>query len=265
MIAQHRGQTVHLGRPKVSPHVLGPKRLAAGRLLASLPPPALTRDWLVAAFSAAKANGAADLGVMHNDTLGDCTVAALGHAVQVLTANNGPMVTPGDDVILAAYETVDGYVNGDPSTDQGGVETEVLSAAQSGIANLIKIEAWIPVDPRNHDHMMKAIERFGGVYRGLSLPKTIQSQPKRWTVDDSAGADAEAGSLGGHAVFTGAYDHEAGLGTVTWGYEVEESWDFNDAYCDEAYAFLCGLWLPKGLSPLGDSADALRSDLQAVA
>jgi hypothetical protein len=264
MIAQHRGRTVRLGRPKVSPHVLGPKRLSAGRLLASLPAPAPARDWLKAAFAAATATGAPDLGAMHNDTLGDCTIAALGHATQVLSANNGTMVTPTDAAILQAYESVDGYNPADPSTDQGGVETTVLTAAQSGIAGVIKIDAWIPVNPQNHDHMKKAIERFGGLYRGLDLPETIQQQDKKWFVDLTAGASAEAGSLGGHAVFSGAYN-DGGLGTVTWGYEVEESWDFNDAYCDEAYAFLCSLWLPTGTSPLGDTAAMLNADLAQVA
>lgn len=232
--------------------------------MASLPTPAPARDWLMAAFKAASAVGAADLGVMHNDTLGDCTIAALGHAVQVWTANNGTMVTPPDPVILKAYETVDGYNPADPSTDQGGVETTVLQAAQNGIADLVKLIAWIPIDPRNHDHVMKAIERFGLVYRGLSLPKTIQSQPTNWTVDLTAGTDAEAGSLGGHAVISGKYS-ASGLGTVTWGYEVEDDWDFNDAYCDEMYAPLCELWVPSGVSPLGDTAAALQADLQAVA
>jgi hypothetical protein len=264
MNAQHRDRPVRLGRPKVSPHVLGPRRLIAGKLLASLPAPAPARDWLAAAFAAARAAGAADLGVMHNDTLGDCTIAALGHAAQTLTANNGAMVTPTDAAILQGYETVDGYRPDDPSSDQGGVETAVLTAAESGIAGVIKIDAWIPVNPQNHDHMRKAVERFGGLYRGLSLPETIQQQPTRWTVDIGAKASAEAGSLGGHAVWTGAYN-DAGLGTVTWGYQVDESWDFNDAYCDEAYAFLCSLWLPGGLSPLGDSAAALQADLAAVA
>lgn len=265
MNAVHRDRPVKLGRPLVSPHVMGPKRLMAGRLMASLPAPAAERDWLAAAFRAAKDAGAADLGVMHNDTLGDCTIAALGHAVQTLSANTGTMATPGDDVILAAYEAVDGYVDGDASTDQGGVETTVLQAAQRGIANLIRIEAWIPVDPRNHDHMMKAVERFGGLYRGISLPETIQQQPTAWTVDIGAGAAAEAGSLGGHAVWTAGYTASRGLKTCTWGYEVEESWDFNDAYCDEAYAFLCGIWVPDGVSPLGDKASALMTDLSAVA
>jgi hypothetical protein len=261
MIAQHRGQSVRLGRPSASPHVMGPRRLLAGRLMASLPAPAPARDWLAAAFS--KAPGG-DLGVMLNDSLGDCTCAALGHAIQVWTANNGTMETPSDSAILSAYETVDGYDPAVPSTDQGGVETVVLQAWQIGIAGLYKLVAWIPVNPQNHDHVMKAIERFGLLYRGLSLPKTIQNQPTNWTVDLTAGADAEAGSLGGHAVISGKYDG-TGIGTVTWGYEVTESWSFNDAYCDEAYAPLCALWTPGGISPLGDTIEALQVDLGAVA
>ena len=53
-----------------------------------------------------------------NDELGDCAEAGLGHAVQSVTAATGTIITPTDADILALYET-QGYVPGNPATDQG--------------------------------------------------------------------------------------------------------------------------------------------------
>ncbi|MGC1581322.1 MAG: hypothetical protein WA766_07555, partial [Candidatus Acidiferrales bacterium] len=58
-------------------------------------------------------------GMMENDQLGDCTCAAIGHMVMLMTAHTGTMVTPTDDEVLAVYEAVGNYVPGDPSTDNG--------------------------------------------------------------------------------------------------------------------------------------------------
>jgi hypothetical protein len=255
----HRGRSVVLGRRHVSPHVLGPKRMLATRLLASLPDPAPTRDWI----TAAEKQAGASLGEMLNDQLGCCTIAGVGHAEQIWTANTGTMVTPPDSAILNGYETVDGYVDGDASTDQGGVETDVLAAWKAnGIAGS-KIVDWIPVNPLNHDHVRKAIERFGLVYIGIALPKTIQTQAV-WTLDISAGADAEAGSLGGHCIIVPAYDGQSYDG-VTWGQRQKQSIDFWDSYVDECYAPLSDVWCRQGASPLGDTLVSLRSDLAAVA
>ena len=258
--ATHQGRTVRLGRRHVSPPVVGPRRLLARQHLESLPPPAPTRDWIAAATAQAPGG---DLGMMLNDQLGDCTCAALGHAVQIWTANTGAMVTPSDSAILKAYETVDGYVPGDPSTDQGGVETEVLGAWQRGLGGLNKLDGWIPVNPQNLDHVRKAIERYGIVYAGVALPKTIDSQDV-WTVDLGGGPNAEAGSLGGHAIVIGAYD-ESSFTCCTWGRAQRMSVDWFLSYVDELYAPLCGaLWCGAGTSPMGDTVPALTVDLQAV-
>src|SRR5271167_2242956 len=67
------------------------------------------------------------LGAMLNVSLGDCTCAAVGHALQVWSyAADGSILTPPDSDIEALYEAVGGYVPGDPNTDQGAVEQEVL-------------------------------------------------------------------------------------------------------------------------------------------
>jgi hypothetical protein len=261
--SSHLGRDVVLGRRHVSPHVGGPRRLKATRLLASLPAPAASRDWIAAA--AAQCGG--NFGMFLNDSRGCCTIAdGPAHDTQIWTANNGTMVTVADDVVLKAYETVDGYVDGDPSTDNGGIETEVLSAWQTGIAGFAKLDGWIPVDPRNLDHVRKAIERYGVLYIGVALPLTAQNQAV-WTVDIGGGANAEAGSWGGHAISLSAYDSTS-FDCITWGARQKMSVDWLSAYADEAYAPLCStLWCAGsgGLSPLGDSAAALQADLAAVA
>lgn len=262
IITSHLGRQVVLGRRHVSPRVLGPRRALAARLLTSLPAPASARDWIAAAERQA---GGGDLGVMLNDQLGDCTIAAVGHAAQIWTANHGPMVTPTDGQILNGYETVDGYRPGDPSTDNGGVEEAVLAAWQDpGVAGS-KLDGWVPVNPQNIDHMRKVIERYGVAYVGVALPKTAQDQAV-WTLAIGGGPDAEAGSWGGHAVVLGAYDQQS-FDCVTWGHRQKMSIDWLLAYCDEAYAPLCGgLWCGAGgMSPVGDTAQQLRADFDAVA
>ena len=256
----HRGRQVVLGRRHVSPPVVGPRRLLARQHLESLPPPAPTRAWIKAA--ADQCGG--EFSMFLNDQLGDCTIAdGPAHCTQIWSANWGKMITVGDDVVKRAYETVDGYVDGNPSTDNGGIETDVLAAWQRGIEGFAKLDAWIPVNPANLDHVRKAIERYGVVYIGVALPLTAQDQAV-WTVDLGGGARAEAGSWGGHAISLSAYD-ETSFDCITWGQRQKMSIDWFLTYCDEAYAPLCGtLWCPDGKSPLGDSVAALTTDLQVV-
>ena len=74
-------------------------------------------------------HGIEDWGMMLNDQLGCCTIAAVGHAVQTWTANAlGRELTVPDSAIRECYEKWDGYNPADPSTDQGGVELDVLKA-----------------------------------------------------------------------------------------------------------------------------------------
>ena len=69
--------------------------------------------------------GIKNWGMMLNATLGCCTVSAVGHALQVWT--RGKTTVP-DSTILSYYEKWCGYVQGDPATDRGGVELDVLNS-----------------------------------------------------------------------------------------------------------------------------------------
>lgn len=238
------------------------RTLRLARYLKGLPPPPLAQDWT---------KGITDWGMMLNDDLGDCTEAAKGHAVQVWTANLGTKVTVKDSDVLAAYETECGYVDGDPSTDNGGVEIDVLNAwRKNGFAGH-KLLAYADTDPKNIFHTKQAITLFGGLYIGLNLPLTAQSQTvwellkgKSWfrrlfRLSDSS----DPGSWGGHAVFVPAYNTTGPI-CITWGKLKQMTWAFWLTYCDESHALLSQEWVDANVTTGFDLA-TLQSDLSAIA
>src|SRR5579862_7669629 len=88
------GRTARGHDPRI-PHF---SALAAGKVLPPIPP---AHDWSTGMPS--------DLGMMMNDTLGDCTCAAVYHARQVWTANTGGIVTEPDSDVEMLYEKACGY------------------------------------------------------------------------------------------------------------------------------------------------------------
>jgi hypothetical protein len=204
-------------------------------------------------------------GMMLNDELGDCTCAALGHIIQAWTSNEGPKeLTLPDAAILKAYEAVGHYKPGQPNTDQGAVELDVLKYARKTGVGGVKFDAFVALEPRNHQHIQAAVDLFGGSYIGLALPTSAQKQ-QVWSVPPGGPSGVGApGSWGGHAVVVEAYDAH-GLTCITWGAKKRMTWSFWDAYCDEAYAILCEIWAPeKKVSPSGFDMAALEADLKSV-
>lgn len=244
---------MRLGRLPVNPEHQR-KLLRFAKYATALPTPPPSRDWLAAVTNP---------GMMLNDTEGDCTCAALGHLIQIWTASNGQQVTVSDDAVQQVYVGACGYVIGDSSTDNGGVETSVLNYARTTGIGGYKIDAYVALDQSNELHIKQAIDIFGAVYIGLALPLTAQTQDV-WRVALGGGEGSKAGSWGGHAVVVGAYD-DAGLTCITWGAPKRLSWDFWDSYCDESYAPLGSLWVKNGQAPSGFDDATLQADLQAVA
>lgn len=256
---QYKGRIFRLG--KRTPRVLSVRHLMASRrMLAQMPVAPETRDWT------AKVSFPA--GVMGNDVLSDCTGAGAGHYIQTVTANASTEVTVADADVIAFYSGSTGYVPGDASTDQGGVEADVLAYFQkTGLAG-IKIDGFAQAQAQNLAEIRQVVNTFGGCYIGLALPKTIESEENQgdtWDVDLTAGQDAERGSLGGHCVVVEGYD-QGGFFVITWGLKIYLTNAFMTAYNDEAWALLAsGIWAPNGTSPAGDTVPALDADLQAVA
>jgi len=222
-------------------------------LTPSLPPPPPTADWTA---------GITGWGMMLNDTLGDCTIAGVGHAVQVWTANTTGIATVPDSTIESYYESWDGYVPGNPSTDNGGVELDVLNDWQKQGFSGHTLVAFADPKFSNVVEIRQSIALFGGVYIGLSLPLTAQTQDV-WDVVPNGGANAKKGSWGGHCVFVPRYD-ENGFTCITWGQLKVMTLAFWKKYCDEAHTLLGQDWLTAKGSPKGFDEVQLQADLKAI-
>jgi hypothetical protein len=197
-----------------------------------------------------------DWGMMLNDSLLDCTIAAVAHAVQVWTLLKGSEVTVPDPTILQYYEKWDGYDPKTPASDTGGAELDVLNCwRHQGFAGH-RLRAFAAPDPQDTLHVRQAIALFGGLYAGLNMPASAQTQDV-WDVDTSA--KGHPGSWGGHCVFIPDYGAK-GLTCITWGVLKKMTWGFFGTYCDEAHALLSPDFRP----PAGFDFATLQADLAAV-
>jgi len=119
-------------------------------------------------------------------------------------------------------------------------------------------------DPRVNNllEIRQSIAIFGGVYIGLALPLTAQTQ-EVWDVVPKGGANATKGSWGGHCVFVPKYDAN-GFTCITWGEQKTMTLAFWKKYCDEAHTLLGQDWLSTKGSPAGFDQAQLQTDLQAI-
>lgn len=211
--------------------------------------------------SCSYAKGITYWGMMNNDTLGCCTIAAAAHAVQVFSANAGTEITLSDAEVLSYYEKWDGYVVGEASTDQGGIELDVLNKWKNEEFAGHPLLAFADAAVKNTTELKQAIWLFGGLYIGLEVPAYImQNTPERWDV--VSGADDSI--VGGHAVFVMGYDTD-GVFLISWGSVYKMTWAFWAKYVDEAHALLSKDFLgSNGLNPAGFNLDQLMTDLGCI-
>lgn len=222
----------------------------------ALPPPPGQCDWSVAMTQ--------DWGAMKNagaGAVGDCTVAAMGHGVQTITANSDGLITPTDDEILNMYRG-SGYDPADPNSDQGWTFTGVSKAmCDFGLAG-VKLDAFADVDVGNLTEVRQTISLCGGAWIGVQLTQddidAFQAgQP--WT------ATKLQDVLGGHALWVPAYD-DLWMYPITWGKKQPASWDWFEHKCDEAHACIFFPWVQNtvGSDPDGWNQAQLEADLQAL-
>jgi hypothetical protein len=161
-----------------------------------------------------------------NDTLGDCTIAALAHAITVYQGLLGKKKIMTKKTVVKIYNHLTGGM------DTGLNELDVLGYWHKTRVSGDEILAYISIDPKNHTHVQQAIQLFGGVYLGFQVQQNcIQEfdahqpwQPGPLTND-------------GHAVYAVAYDPN-GVTVLTWGNTQQGTWAWWDECVDEAYAIL---------------------------
>lgn len=191
----------------------------------------------------------------NNSKYGDCTIAAVAHAITVYRGLVKQSKIMGVDDVLKVYRHLTGGL------DSGLPELDVLNYWRSvGIASE-KIYAFVKVGARDLDHVKQAINLFGGVYLGFQVQENCQEDfearkpwtPGRLTHDGHAV----------YAVYAVAYDKQY-VTVLTWGRDQKATWGWWEACVDEAYAILPPEAETKGFDP-GLDFDALKADLKLVA
>lgn len=196
------------------------------------------------------------LGIMKNDTLGDCTCAAYYHALQVWSFNTLHTIDTEPDLdVVDLYEQACGYKpnpNNPNDEGPGGNEQHVLKfllnqGAPYGPSGgqRHKISAFVEISVQNTDNIKRAIHDAGLVYIGFNVPQYIMPPGKAplavWDVNPQANNKI----VGGHAVVLAGYDAN-GLRLISWGTYYTMTWAFFAKFVDEAYAIADSEWFANG-------------------
>lgn len=176
--------------------------------------------------------------MMCNDTLGCCTISAVGHMGMAYSGLNkdNPLQVMTDNEVKAYYQIIDGWNPANSAaTDNGGLCQNVLAYWKTpGIRMntiLNTVLGYVYVDPTNILEVRLALRQFGGLYTGFQLP-TNATQSLNWTVV------ANSPIAGGHCIPLLAMDDSNNFTAITWGQKAVMSQDFLTTYCDEAYAIV---------------------------
>jgi hypothetical protein len=203
-------------------------------------------------------------GALGNLDVGDCTIAAALHMQMVWAsvANAGSIPTFTDQDAIALYSSIGGYVPGNPGTDNGCVETDVLNYWKSSGMKGNSIAGYVTIDVNNLDQLKAAVYIFGGAYIGIQVPAYIMNVPVggSWSYTGSGDKTIE----GGHAIPVVGYGSQ-GVTIISWGSLYTFNYQFWADNCDEAYALVDPLWIKQsGVSPSGLDLKGLLADLAQV-
>jgi hypothetical protein len=229
-----------------------------------LPAPPASCDW---------SKGITEFGMMLNgpdsnnppgspDGLGDCTIAGVAHAIQVLTANASSEITVPDSTVLKYYESWDGYVLGNPNTDNGGVELDVLNDWRKQTFAGHELLAYVDANPHNLISVKRGISLFGGAYIGLTVTNQVMNNSGNPEIPwDTTGDTSIAG---GHCVFVLKYDPEF-IYFISWGQIYKMTRKYWYANVQEVHILLSQDFISaNGLSPNHFNLAQLQADLAAI-
>ena len=220
---------------------------------AKLNPPPASFNVLPQVYKNLGTTNAGDLFPMDgNDTLGDCTIAGVAHAI---TTYRGMVET---EKVMPTKAVVKLYMHLTGGVDSGLNELDVLNYWRQHTIYGDKIIAFASIDPKNHTHIQQAIALFGGVYLGFQVQENCVE-------DFQAGKAWTPGPLtsDGHAVFAVGYDQGV-LTVLTWGNTQQATWGWWDECVDEAYAIVPPEARKPNFAP-GFDLKQLEADLEAVA
>jgi hypothetical protein len=216
-----------------------------------------------------------DYGMMLNNQLGDCTIAAAYHLMQIWSGHGrGLILTEPDNFVGQAYRELAGY-DGTPATDKGAIEQDILHKwltrgvpiAEGTVENPApgrsRILFYAEIDKRMRMDVCRSINDCGGVYIGFDVPAWLMETdplPPVWNVR------AENNQIvGGHAVCLTGYDFSSfTFDLISWGKPYKMDFAFFNEYVMEAYAVSHPWFInATGKTPLGKSVDELVNLMHA--
>lgn len=202
-------------------------------------------------------------GMFDNDTVGDCTCAAIAHMLMLVTSHTGKMVVPDRRDVISFYSAVSGFNLETGENDNGADLASVLNRWQHVGLSGHKILAWADIDPQNIEHQKQGIYIFGATDDGIQMPISAMNQfgaNLPWSVDEEFAAIE-----GGHSVPRFGYGH-VGAKCVTWGKLQGATWEWWMKYLFECCVVITKDWINEasGLAPNSMDLDALRNALKAL-
>lgn len=203
------------------------------------------------------------LGMLGNDTVGDCVFAGAGHETMLANAMGGRTVDFNTKGVLADYSKVTGYRPSDPSTDRGtDMELAAKFRRKTGVQDAAGhrhlVAAYVDVTSAE---VGEAAYLFGSAGVGIRFPSSAMDQfnaGQPWDVVREAQID------GGHYVPLVGRDTSGDWLVITWGKVQRVTARFLTEYMDQGIAYLSEEALIGGRSVEGFNLEALRSDLAAL-
>lgn len=210
--------------------------------------------------------------MLGNDTLGDCTGAGVGnhlHATAALSGFDVAGVTT--EAAIRFYSQSTGYVPGNPSTDNGGVEVDVLTSAQRNgftLTDQTLFPMWGSADPGDLNGLRNITAGLSAAYLGVQLAQSDMWEDEDgnlapvWDTQTPVGhGDTTPGSAGGHCLLLWDYAGTADTDLVTlltWGSKQKATWRWVRSRIMEAHGLAWRqLHEPGSLYPMGDDWAAL--------
>jgi hypothetical protein len=224
-----------LGRLPHDPEVIARAPQLTRHLMAAAPPPRILYRGDIP-FTPA---------LDDNDKLGNCTAVGYANTARAAAALEGYQIGINTEKVVHFYSESTGYVPGDPSTDNGGVEVDVLNwQARHGCddgGQTRLVGAWGTYDPADQSLMRIAMAQCGAAYLGVSLSVSDQNMAVWDTQAPASAGDPTPGSWGLHCLIAWDYsgpndDDLVRLGT--WGTWQTATWRWVRQRTQEAHAIL---------------------------
>ncbi|WP_029603201.1 hypothetical protein [Kozakia baliensis] len=187
--------------------------------------------------------------MLGNDRIGDCTAAGLGNHIRATSTLAGFKTDVRDLDAEGFYARSTGYVPGNPATDRGGVESDVLTyAARHGYAlkDQTLYPIWGTVDFDDFNGMRNIMVDMGAAYLGVQLAVADQHDG---VLDVTTSGDQTPGSWGGHCLLAYDYDgteDDSLVSLITWGGLQKCTWRWLRSRLMETHAVAWHQLMPAG-------------------